>query len=365
MRTIEDILADLRAVIDGAAGRSLTDDEVTAYEGFEAELAAANRDREIRARQAAYETPVTDALHVDAADGQHGQPAGNPLAFTQAGLDELQAAISQRRGHSVDHRLDVRNATLETDTYGSRRVWGSNVLNGPRILHQVAGVPQQPADAIFAEFPTLTLPDAAAAADEGVTLSEYASSTKGSVTLGRFGRWTDLSGESLIGADAGALIGVHGIAVAKDLDDVLITAVETAAGSPVAFTSDVPAAIRKALATVVDDTAAETLDGVVIVTHPDDVALLENVTPTGGNSIGEPFQRFSGALVYPSSAVETGFMTVANLRAGVRYFEAEPFRSMTDIASVKTGVVTLASHVIAGYALGLVGFAVQVDVVTG
>jgi hypothetical protein len=211
------------------------------------------------------------------------------------------------------------------------------------------------------------LPTASAGVGENVTLSEYAASTAGSVTLARFGRWTDLSRESLIGADAGAIVGMHTIGCAKDLDKVLIDATETAAGSAVAFSADVPAAIRKAMAQVQDNTAAEDVSQLVILTHPDNAALLQDVAPIGGQTMAEGFSRFSGALVYPSSAVNTGFITVANLAAGARYFEAQSVMTETDLA-VKTSTLTVATSVIGGYGLGLVGgasgFAIMVDVVT-
>ena len=60
--TIEEILAALQAILDGSQGRPLTDEEATKYEGLEADLAAANRDREIRARNTAYNMPVHDAV---------------------------------------------------------------------------------------------------------------------------------------------------------------------------------------------------------------------------------------------------------------------------------------------------------------
>lgn len=302
-----------------------------------------------------------EPLNVDTGAG--AVTRSNPLAYTAAALDELQDAIEARTASRVDAGLEER-AALTTGTYGAPRVWGSNVLAGPRLLHVAAGVPTQPADAIFAQFPQLTLPAASPAVGEGVTLVEYASSAAGSVTLGRFGRWTDLSEESQIGADAGAIVGMHTIAASKDLDKVLIDATGTAAGAAVPFNADVPAAVRTAIARVVDSTAQADVSGVVILVNPDNAALLQDVTPIGGETIAEEFQRFSGALVYPSSAVDTGFMTVANLRAGVRYFEAMALRTVTDTA-VKTGVTTVATAVISGYALGLSGgFAVKVDVVT-
>jgi hypothetical protein len=199
---------------------------------------------------------------------------------------------------------------------------------------------------------------------ENVTLSEFAASTAASVTLARFGRWTDISRESLIGADAGAMVAMHQIGVAKDLDKVLIDAVETAAGAAVGFQTDVPANVRKAMAQVTDNTAAADSADLVVLVHPDNASLLQDVSPIGGQTIAEPFQRFSGAIVYPSSAVNTGFATVANLRAGARYFEARGFTTETDLAP-KTDTMTIASSVVAGYGLGLAtGFAVMVDVVT-
>jgi hypothetical protein len=292
-------------------------------------------------------------------------PAENPLAFTSQALDALQGALeAQERGRFVAADPAAEFATLTTSTLGAGRVWGSNMLRGPRLLHVVSGVPRQEASAIYAQFPQLTLPTATAAVGEGVTLVEYASSTAGSVTAGRFGRWTDLSAESLVGADAGSLTGMHRLGIALDLDKVLIDLVETAAGSAVAFNADVPGQIRKAMATVMANTAVWDPADLVILVHPDNVNLLENVTPTGGVTIAEAFQRFSGALVYPSTAVNTGFMTVANLRLGARYFEAVALQTVTDTA-IKTGVQTVATFLIGGYGVTLVtGFAVMQDVVT-
>jgi HK97 family phage major capsid protein len=61
MRTIEEITAAMTALVDGAADRSLTDDEVTDYEALEQELAGVQRTDSIRARNAAYNTVRTPA----------------------------------------------------------------------------------------------------------------------------------------------------------------------------------------------------------------------------------------------------------------------------------------------------------------
>lgn len=56
--TIDEIVAALQAIIDGAQGRNLTDEEAARYEELEGRLTAARRDVEIRSRQRAYTTPV-------------------------------------------------------------------------------------------------------------------------------------------------------------------------------------------------------------------------------------------------------------------------------------------------------------------
>lgn len=68
---IEEILAALKAIIDGAEGRDLTDEEVERYEKLEGELETAQkaseattRSAEIRKRQATYEKPQPTGIHV-------------------------------------------------------------------------------------------------------------------------------------------------------------------------------------------------------------------------------------------------------------------------------------------------------------
>lgn len=291
-----------------------------------------------------------------AADGEFG---AHPLSVPRDALGKMQRAIIEGR----PDRLVIQNAALDTTTYGGPTEWGSNVLRGPRLLHVQAGAPQQHVAATSGEFPKLTLPSAAAGVGEGVSLTEYASSTAGTVTLKRYGRYTDLTREAQVGASASALTAMHLVSVARDLDDDLISKVETDAGAAVAFAADVPGQIRKAMASVIDNTGAVATDLVILV-HPDNVSLLQDVTPASGTDVADGFTRFSGAAVYPSSSVTTGFMTVCNMRAGVRYFQAQSVQLETDIA-IKTAVTTYATSTIGGYGTGLIsGYAIMQDVVT-
>lgn len=62
--SVEEILAALQAIIDGAGDQPLTDEQAERYEELERDLAVARRNVEIRSRQQAYTTPVRNDLHV-------------------------------------------------------------------------------------------------------------------------------------------------------------------------------------------------------------------------------------------------------------------------------------------------------------
>ena len=55
----DEILAAMQGIIDGAAGRSLNEDEIANYEKLEVQLQDTNRSNEISARHKAYTTPVS------------------------------------------------------------------------------------------------------------------------------------------------------------------------------------------------------------------------------------------------------------------------------------------------------------------
>jgi HK97 family phage major capsid protein len=77
----EQILAALRAIMDAAENRDLTDEEATQYEALETQLAAARRTEEIRARHAARQAPVPADL---AAAVHAGTPARPDDGYNRA-----------------------------------------------------------------------------------------------------------------------------------------------------------------------------------------------------------------------------------------------------------------------------------------
>lgn len=56
--SIEEIVAALQVIVEGAEGRDLTDEEVSRYEELEGKLTTARKSAEVRSRQTAYTTPV-------------------------------------------------------------------------------------------------------------------------------------------------------------------------------------------------------------------------------------------------------------------------------------------------------------------
>jgi hypothetical protein len=342
--------------------RELTASEQRKYNKLAAEVEALEDrlERDARMQQELRRVPRNN-------DGSSESLSDSPLALTQDMLNGVQRAIDTRTdglfGRDYLFGREQR-AALTTTTYGAPRAWGANILSGPRTLWEAAGVPRSPAGGILVSYPKLTLPAVDAGVGEGTTVVEFAASTAGTVTLKRYGRFTDLSRESLVGADAGAVVAAHNTAIARDLDSALITLINTDAGTAVGFTTDVPAAIRKSIATVGDATAAA--DGqMVVMAHPDNVSLLQAVTSTGGKTIGESFPLFAGALVYASSAVPTGFMLVGNLAIGCRIWTADGGVETRTHMDVKTSVMTVATDLIAGFATGAIAnYAQKVDVVT-
>jgi HK97 family phage major capsid protein len=106
VKTIEDIQDALTAILDGAEGRDLTDEEVAEFEGLEAELAEAQAKRErteaLRARQAERRAIQTPALHVKGpkSDDPNAELEAAFTAYLRTGrenadIQQLRAAQSE------------------------------------------------------------------------------------------------------------------------------------------------------------------------------------------------------------------------------------------------------------------------------
>lgn len=104
MRTIEEIMAAMNALVEGAADRDLTDDEANQYETLENELKGAQRSQQIRSRNGAYNVVRTPA----------GVPA--PPAAAGDGRTDLDRAFLDylRTGRENMDITELRNAQSES-----------------------------------------------------------------------------------------------------------------------------------------------------------------------------------------------------------------------------------------------------------
>lgn len=153
MRTIEEILADQQAIVDAAGDRNLTAEEADRYEAFEAELKVANRSQQIRARNAAYNTPVNGApAFIPAQRMKDALPYKVTLVRNRiTGDSEFRFANQQDHNFAADVHAMMRNA----DDDGTRTDAGKRVMDMlVRVLN--AGVVSTDIDELN---PTIQRPD--------------------------------------------------------------------------------------------------------------------------------------------------------------------------------------------------------------
>ena len=161
-----------------------------------------------------------------------------------------------------------------------------------------------------AQVPQYTAPSGAAGADEATAHPEYDAIGPVNLTALRYGRWTDVSS---IGNELDDLfLGVnqmHAWGIARDLDLLAVTAIQTAASTPVVFGADLETQVRQAILQVAAATYSDESQ-LVIVGTPADLSLLTGTAPTNGSDVGSVSVRYAGARLYPSLAATAEQVTV-------------------------------------------------------
>jgi len=193
--SIEEILAAMNALIDGAQGRSLTADEVTQYEALEGDLQAAQRDQEVRARNTAYNTPVPSIGPGLLPDDGAG-PRVPSLMLDRAGLEELHNAIIERRGVRVATPMNATVTTTQTGRPASPL--GVTGRGGPIRIAELAGISSEQVEwGGSSMFPILGAGTPPTATGEGSAKPQYDAVTPGTATPQTLAIWTDLSNQAL------------------------------------------------------------------------------------------------------------------------------------------------------------------------
>lgn len=204
--TIEQIMAAMRKIVDSADGRTLTGDEVTAYEALEADLAAARADQAVRGRQTAYETPVRDNMQAAAGDGSGAASAAAgrvpSLILDAAGLDELRAALTERRSVTIRTAENVTVTTTQTGKPST--ALGVTANGGPVRIAEIGGIQGEDVEwGGTSMFPILGAGTPPVATGEGAAKPEYDAVTPGTASPQTLAIWTDLSNQALSVAEIG------------------------------------------------------------------------------------------------------------------------------------------------------------------
>lgn len=177
MKTIEEILTALQAIVDGAKDdegedRPLTDEEAERYEALEGQLQAAQRSEAIQKRQAAYNTPTTRMdLHVAVSGAEEvsaelrafhhyaltgddvelrAQTKGTNSAGGYLVPNTTQAKIIERLKAFGGLMNEATNITTET---GERILWATedDTGNTAEIVAEGAAAASAGADKVFGQ----------------------------------------------------------------------------------------------------------------------------------------------------------------------------------------------------------------------
>jgi hypothetical protein len=286
--------------------------------------------------------------------GEYGVPS---FAHSDDEIARLYEAVATREPLRIESRATI---TL-TQTGGEIAGMTDRLVTEPRRLVAAVGLPAEPVPIRGVSAPKYGLEAVAAATAEGQTKPEFDNILAQTLVPQCFARWTDVTEQGIeaMGGMAG-LIAAHTRQIALDEDEAFINELETEAGTAIAFATDVQANVRKAIATV-ESTVAAPVD--VIVVHPDNFGLLADTTPANGQDVASRVTTFSGALVYPSASMTTGFMLVAALRAVARYGVTGGLRT-NSVPNLKTNVVTVRTEIFSDLAITIGGGVKTVDVVT-
>jgi hypothetical protein len=312
-----------------ASSGELAGDDLKAFESLEAEISAVQDrteklERLTRAAQnPGAVTPGDGTMVFDEATGQWAYRQSRPpetrtTPQDQGGLgarghSPLLVSDEHLRGHvqairdgstfgAVEERTLV---TVATDT-GSPGAWGSGQIKEPVTLRRFADIPVGPLTGATAQMPSLTLPAGSAGVAESTAHGEFNATDVVNLSTLRYGRWSEVTSFVASFTDLQALNGAQAVGIARDLNLVDLTAIQTAAGTVVAFDSpnldrNIRQAILKVAAAVVGDPEEVVLFGTSAA-----LGVITGYAPASGGDRGSVSTRVYGARVYVTEAALAG-----------------------------------------------------------
>ena len=166
-----------------------------------------------------------------------GRGGHSPLLVSDVHLRSHAEAVREGRTFGAVEELYGFKAkvTVATDM-GSPGSWGAGAILDPITLRRFAGIPVEELTGATAQMPSLTLPAGAAGVAESTAHGEFDAIDVANLTTLRYGRWSDVTSFVDEFTNLRSINQAHGVGIARDLNLVDLTAIQTVAGSVTALT---------------------------------------------------------------------------------------------------------------------------------
>jgi hypothetical protein len=303
-----------------ASSGELAGDDLKTFEGIEAEIT------EVQDRTEKLEHLMRAAQNPEAVTpGYAGKPEPPPAPQDQDGPrghapllvsdEHLRGHVQAIRDGSTFGALEERTLLTVAGDTGSPGTWGSGQIREPMTLRSFAGIPVDGLTGATAQMPSLTLPAGSAGVAESVAHAEFTAADLVNLSTLRYGRWSEVTSFVSTFTDLAAMNGAHAVGIARDLNLVDLTAIQTAAGTVTAFSAslldqNIRTAILKVAAAVVGNP-----EDVVLFGTSAALAVVNGYAPASGDDRGSVTTRIFGARCYVTEAALAGNVYAFHPRA--------------------------------------------------
>jgi hypothetical protein len=293
------------------------------------------------------------------AEGSEPPKGHSPLLVSD---EHLRAHVAAIKGGTTFGTVEERTLVTVATDYGSPGAWGSGQIREPVTLRAFAGIPVGDLTGATAQMPSLTLPAGSAGVAESTDHGEFTATDVANLTTLRYGRWTEVTSFLNAFTDIAAINQAHAVGIARDLNLVDLTAIQTAAGTVTAFdATNLDRNVRQAILKVAAAAIADPSEVVIFGTSAA-LGVVTGYAPANGDDRGSVSTRVYGARVYVTEQATAG---------NVYMFAPSGFKVFTDtlgsasVLSPQNGSHKFGSWIHStGPGLFIVGSAAGVDVVT-
>ena len=240
-------------------------------------------------------TPYTATTSVTA------EPTPTGASADAANIRELVAAVQSGR----PHRTTLTRAAVTTALAGATTGVASSAGTLPPYVHLQAGIPFMGAGGLTVQGPTFAALVAQDATAQLGSKPEFTSPELDSATLAAFAVQKKVS-DQLVRFGVGAQVVIDRLRaeVIYSINASVATALETAAGTPVTYTTSASAMADTGIASVWANTGQ--MPTAILVNPADYPALADKAAVGPGDGIGAPVVAFNGCPLLVNNAITAG-----------------------------------------------------------